>query len=461
MTSKRFSTLWFVLVFFALAACAAPPVVTPTPAERGEPTATVAQPAAIEDDWLRIKAAGVIEVASPLDNQPFNMYNADRKPDGFDVALMQDLARRLGLQAQFVNVPFEGLLGALQLGQVDAVVAAMAITRDRLESVDFSQTYYVGEDGILAAPSSDITAVSTRADVANRRIGVVRGTVYDAWLLQNLVGTGEMPAANLHVYTRPDDAVRDLDEGFVDLVLLDREPALTYVADGMAKLVGQSQFSQNLAIAVSKGSTLLPHLNEALAAALADGTVAGLIEQYLNIEAANQVTVPTPQPTEAPTVTPAPVETPAPAPCIPYSDYGNPLDLTIPDGTILQPGQPFTKGWRLANTGTCDRTPSNFFAYYQGIPPDARMGGQDAPIGVPVPVGSSHDIYVAMVAPYTPGTYTGYWQLLDAAGVPFGKRGLSPDPGGGRVHPYAGSNPDPQAQYLPCFLGRQVSAKAW
>ena len=94
----------------------------------------------------------MIEVASPLDNQPFNMYNADRKPDGFDVALMQDLARRLGLQAQFVNIPFEGLLGALQLGQVDTAVAAMAVTRDRLESVDFSQTYYVGEDGILAAP---------------------------------------------------------------------------------------------------------------------------------------------------------------------------------------------------------------------------------------------------------------------------------------------------------------------
>ena len=59
-------------------------------------------------------------------------------------------------------------------------------------------------------------------------------------------------------------------------MLLDWEPALTYVADGMAKLVGQSQFSQNLAIPVPKGFTLLPHLNAALAEALADGTVAGL-----------------------------------------------------------------------------------------------------------------------------------------------------------------------------------------
>ena len=428
MTSRSISTLLVILALFALAACAAPPVLTSTPAERGEPTATVAQPAAIEDDWLRAKAAGAIEVASPLDNAPFNMYNADRKPDGFDVALMQDLARRLGLQARFVDIPFEELLGALQLEQVDTAAAAMAVTKERLATVDFSQTYYVGVDGILAAPGSDITAVNTRADAAGRRIGVVRGTVYEWWLRENLVKTNEMSADNLSVYTHPDDAVRDLDAGHVDLVVLDREPAQTYAATGLAKLVGQSQFSQNFAFPVPRGSTLLPRLNEALAAALADGTVARLTEQYLDIATDDQLPIPTAPPTAEPTVTAVPAATPAPAatstpmPCIPFSDYGDPLDLTIPDGTVLLPGEPFTKGWRIVNTGSCDWLPNYYFAYYQGIPPDSRMGGQDAPIRVPVPAGSSHDIYVAMTAPYGPGTYTGYWQMLDDAGVPFGKR---------------------------------------
>ena len=163
-------------------------------------------------------------------------------------------------------------------------------------SVDFTQTYYVGEDGILAAPDSDISAVGTKADVANRRVGVVRGTVYESWLRQNLIKTGQMPERNLHVYLRPDDAVRELGEGTIDLVVLDREPALTYAAQGLAKLVGQSQYTQNFAIPVRKGSTLLPHLNQALAAALADGTVAGLIEQYLNIDAGRPVARPNPDP---------------------------------------------------------------------------------------------------------------------------------------------------------------------
>ena len=416
MTNKLSAILLTLLAALLLAACAAPDVAVPTliPVE-------TSQPAPPEDDWSRVQTAGVIEVASPLDNQPFNMYNEDLKPDGFDVALMQDLARRLGLRVKFIDIPFEGLLGAVQLGQVDAAIAAMAVTPERQASVDFTQTYYVGEDGILAAPDSDITAVQTQADVASRRVGVVRGTVYESWLRENLIETDEMPAVNLHVYTRPDEAVRELAEGYVDLVVLDREPALSYAAQDLARLVGQSQYTQNFAIPVRKGSTLLPHLNAALAAALADGTVAGLIEQYLDIDDEQQLPIPTPVPTPTAlaTATPAPAGTPTPTACISYSDYGNPLDLSVPDSTIMQPGEQFTKGWRIVNSGTCAWTAGYSLVYAKG---DGRMGGQDAAIGKAVPVGSSHDVYVAMVAPGAPGSYTGFWQMADAQGVPFGKR---------------------------------------
>jgi hypothetical protein len=416
MTNRHIAILLALLAALLLAACVAPDVAVPTliPDE-------TSQPPPPEDDWSRIQATGVIEVASPLDNQPFNMYNQDLRPDGFDVALMQDIARRLGLRVKFIDIPFEGLLGAVQLGQVDAAIAAMAVTPDRQASVDFTQTYYVGEDGILAATDSDITAVQTQADVASRRVGVVRGTVYESWLRKNLIEADKMPVANLHVYLHPDDAVRELAEGYIDLVVLDREPALAYADKGLARLVGQSQYSQNLAIPVHKDSTLLPHLNEALAEALADGAVADLVEQYLDIDKDEQAPVPTPtpQPAQLPTPTPTPAVKPTPAPCIPSSDYGRPLDLSVPDGTIMQPGERFTKGWRLANSGTCDWAANYAFVYAKG---DGRMGGEDAVIGKVVSVGASYDVYIAMVAPSAPGTYTSYWQMADEKGVPFGVR---------------------------------------
>ena len=87
----------------------------------------------------------------------------------------------------------------------------------------------------------------------------------------------------------------------------------------------------------------------------------------------------------------------------------------------MQPGQAFEKRWRIVNVGTCDWTAGYSFVY-ANKGNGGRMGGQDAPITAPVPVGRSYDVSVAMVAPSAPGTYTGYWQMQDAKGVPFGKQ---------------------------------------
>jgi polar amino acid transport system substrate-binding protein len=401
-----------VLGLVALAACVAPA----TPGPTATPTQTP-QPAVSEDDWTRINDAGVLQVASSLDNPPFDTYSVRLDPDGFDIALITDLAHRLGLKVEFSDFAFEGLLDGLDLKQADAAIAAMAVTDDRRAQADFTTAYYLGEDGILAAPDSSIAAVTSADDLASRRVGVVRGTVYESWLQKNLIETGKMPAGNLQTYTKASDAVRSLTPGHVDLVILDREVAQTYADEGLAKVVGKSNYQQNYGIAVRRGSSLLPQLNRALAEAQADGTVARLAERYLNIPP--DKLLPTPTPAPQPTAAPTPAGSPTPAPCKSGSDYGTPLDLTIPDGTVMQPGQTFTKSWRIVNSGTCDWTANYSFVYAYG---DSRMGGKDAPIGAPVPVDSSYDASVAMVAPSAPGSYTGYWQMQDATGVPFGKR---------------------------------------
>jgi ABC-type amino acid transport substrate-binding protein/putative hemolysin len=414
MIHNRFSIWLVVLAVLVLAACA--PAPTPPPTATPQPTFTP-QPPIAEDDWARIRSAGVLQVASALDNPPFDMYNARFSPDGFDIALITEMARRLGLEVEVSDFAFEGLLDALNLKQADAVIAAMAITDTRLAQAAFTPAYYLGEDGILAAPDSPIASVTSVDDLTSRRVGVVRGTVYEAWLRQNLIQTGQMPTANLQTYTKPEDAVASLQRGLVDLVILDREVALNYENQGLAKVVGKSDYVQNFGVAVRKGSSLLPQLNKALAEVQADGTVARLAAKYLNISEGNLLPTPTPAP--QPTAAPTPAGTPTPAPCKNGSDYGQPLDLSIPDGTVVQPGGTFTKGWRLVNSGTCEWTAGYSLVYAYG---DSRMGGLDTPISGPVAVGASVDAYVPMVAPAAPGIYTAYWQMEDVKGVPFGKR---------------------------------------
>jgi ABC-type amino acid transport substrate-binding protein/putative hemolysin len=396
-----------VLGLVVLAACVVPATQAPTPTPIATP-----QPAISDDDWTRIKDTGVIQVASALNNPPFEMYNARFNPDGFDVALMTEMARRLGLKVEFSDFAFDGLLEGLELKQADAVIAAMAITDDRRAQADFTTAYYVGEDSILAAPDSPIQAVTSVDDLASRRVGVVSGTVYEAWLQKNLIQTGQMPAANLQTYTKPEDAVARLAPGRVDLVILDREVALTYANEGLAKVVGKSKYVQNFGIAVRKGSSLLPQLNKVLAQVQADGTVARLAEKYLNIP--EDKLLPSPTPAPQPTVAPAPVGTPTPVPCkraVTWLD-----DLSYDDGATVQPGQPFRKGWLIRNDGTCDWTPNFTLAYAYGT----YMGGQPVPMGVVVPPKATHEVWMDLFAPTAPGTYQSNFQMLDSQSVPFG-----------------------------------------
>lgn len=403
----------------------APATVTPEPppTQPVVPTPTSAATAtAPDDDLAKTQAQQLLLVGSSLDNPPYSTYNEQFRPAGFEVAYITEVARRLGARADVNDFTFEGLLDALQLKQVDVAIAAIDNTPERAALVDFSTPYFMGEDGILAAPDSTIAGVRSLADLQSRRVGVQRSSVYETWLANSLVATGQMPAGNLLSYVTPDQAVDDLDSGLVDLVIMDRRPAENFVKQGKAKLVAYGLKPQSFAIAVRKGSPLLPEINRIIREMVDDGTSGHLIETYLQIPA--EVTLPD---SEAPTPTPAPTlaAPPTPAPCIDGMAWV--ADLTLDDKNmsappVLQPGQQFTKGWRLRNAGTCDWTPDFSLNFRAGNVPAAQMGGRSFKIGKAVAPGETIDLNVDLVAPQTPGTYQGFWQMANAGGRPFGER---------------------------------------
>ena len=91
-------------------------------------------------------------------------------------------------------------------------------------------------------------------------------------------------------------------------------------------------------------------------------------------------------------------------------------DVTIPDGTVLGPNETFTKTWRLKNAGTCSWTPSYSVVFSNG---DSMSGPASQALTANVNPGQTIDISVNLKAPSTPGDYTGYWKLRNAAGVTF------------------------------------------
>jgi hypothetical protein len=93
-------------------------------------------------------------------------------------------------------------------------------------------------------------------------------------------------------------------------------------------------------------------------------------------------------------------------------------DVNYPDNSVLDPGEEFTKTWRLENTGTCTWNSSYAIVFDEG---DAMSGPAASPLtSSSVAPGEMVDVSVDLVAPETPGTYQGYWMLRNPAGQEFG-----------------------------------------
>lgn len=385
-------------------------------------------PVAGDGSWQRVQSRGTLLVGTSLDYPPFGYRDANFQPDGFDIALIREIANRLGVSVEIKDMAFDGLGGALGLNQIDAAIAAISVTPEREQFVDFTNVYFVSEDGILAQADSPISSIPTVQAMAGQRVGVQRGTVYETWLQRNLIDTGLTPANNMFLYETADAAIRDLREQRLDLVAMDLQPAEVAVSEGGVKLVGQGLNLQRLAIAVPNGANALrEEMNAALIQLQNEGRVAQLIQQYMGLLPDQIVTPPAPTatPNVPPTATPLPVVSPTPVPCINGMRYV--ADLNYNDNNMtsppaVSPGQPFSKGWRIQNSGNCTWNPSYRLVFVSGNLPGASMGGQPTPVQGQVAPGQTYDMFVNLVAPLQPGVYQGIWQMTDGNNVPFGDR---------------------------------------
>jgi hypothetical protein len=111
-----------------------------------------------------------------------------------------------------------------------------------------------------------------------------------------------------------------------------------------------------------------------------------------------------------------PTNTPVPT-AVSYCDWAAFVkDVSIPDGTLLSPGETFTKIWRLQNRGTCTWTPDYDLVYYGG----AQMSGTTMQVPGYVAPGQYVDVAVTLTAPSASGHYEGFWLLRNANGGLFG-----------------------------------------
>ncbi len=397
------------------AAPTVPGEAPPATAAPGETQAPAEPPASAEDVWSNIQANGKMVAGTSADYPPFEYVTAETfQLDGFDIAIMREIGRRLGVEVEFRDMAFDGLKDALQLNQIDVAIAALSVTPERMAVVDFTNVYYVGADAIVAKTGTQVVINSVQ-DMAAYRIGVQTGSVYQAWLQDSLVVPGLIPAENLVTYENTGAMIRALVEepSQVDLLVMDLLPAEDIAKTSPVMIAAQGLNQQLYSIAIPKGQdAFLQVLNDALINMQTDGTTVALAKQYLGLEADQLPPTPTPG---APVITPVP-----PVGCLLGMTYVN--DLTIPDFTNMNPGESFQKGWTIQNTGTCTWDSGYSLVYVGSEPVDGVLNASPTSISGTVQPAANYDIYVDLVAPDKAGKYKGYYTMRAPNGTLFGDR---------------------------------------
>ncbi len=207
---------------------------------------------------------------------PFEYIGDDGNPDGFDVALIKAIGEKIGMDVQIQDMEFDSLVSSIG-GKIDVAIAGMTVTEERQKTVDFSDPYYEAVQAVIVPKGSSI---ATAEDLKNCKIGVQLGTTGEFI-------ADEIEGAEVSAYNKAIDAVNDLNNGRLDLVIVDKNPAAvfgTQYADQVDVIDGSAfDFEAEFyAIALPKGNTeLAEKINNAIAELKKDGTYDSLIAKYI------------------------------------------------------------------------------------------------------------------------------------------------------------------------------------
>lgn len=302
MRTLRILSIFVILslVLAALTGCPTPAAPTATPAEKPTPTPT--SPPAAEKDLLdQIMEAGKLVVSTDPNYAPQSFLNDKGELDGFDINVAQEVAKRLGVQVEFVTPDWDMITAGNWGGRWDLSIGSMTPTEARSEVLWFTDPYYYTPASF--AVHKDNTTITAVEDLAGKKVGLGTATTYEDYLAGKLqILGGEImydPPAGVQVvpYSTDAEAIQDLALG--DGVRLDAvmsaQPTIQNAIDSGVplKYVGTPAFYEPLAFALDKkrgpSDKALAKFNEIIAAMHADGTLSKLSLKWYGVDITKKV----------------------------------------------------------------------------------------------------------------------------------------------------------------------------
>ena len=214
---------------------------------------------------------------------PYEMTTDDGGFEGIDVEVADAIAGKLGLELVVDDMGFDAALTAVQMGQSDIAMAGITVSEERMQVMDFSDSYATGVQVVIVKEDSPIQSID---DLENASmIGCQKATtgyIYCSDTPEN-GGYGE---DHVTAFDTGALAVMALVNGQVDAVVIDNEPAKAYVAENPGLVILDTEFAvEDYAIGFAKGNDALKNaVNAAMAELKADGTFQNIVNKYISAD---------------------------------------------------------------------------------------------------------------------------------------------------------------------------------
>lgn len=224
------------------------------------------------------EASNKIVVGTNAAFAPFEFQDDKGNLEGFDIDLMKEIAADQGMEAEFKNMDFDALTGALATGDIDAIAAGMSITPERLEKVSFSNPYMDASVGIVVAESNNTIndVKDLKGKLVCSQIGTVGAEICDQLKEKGIV-------KDVKILSDFNVCMQDIKTGGSDACIYDMPVNLLYQKKhpGEIKILKHLFTADYYAVAMAKDNKeLVEKVNTGLKNLIANGKYEELCKKY-------------------------------------------------------------------------------------------------------------------------------------------------------------------------------------
>ena len=233
----------------------------------------------------KIKASGKLVVGTEAQYAPYEFKDLNANFVGCDMFLAQKIADALGVELEIVDMSFDGIIPAVQAGQVDLGIAAFTNTPARAEVIDFSDLYETSLQYLIVA-ADKVDTYSTKESLAGLKVGAQRGTIQSQLILSAL------PDSQLFELDKYPELALEVTNGNIAGLVVDSAVGDSIVATSKGALaVAKFEFTAEEAsfgksVVIPKGNEdLVAVVNEVIAQVLADGSYQAAYDEAVALAA--------------------------------------------------------------------------------------------------------------------------------------------------------------------------------